>query len=376
MRFDKPLVIGITGIAACVMLSACREGESVAARQPEPEVNAITIQARPVQLSTTLPGRTRANVVAEIRPQVGGVLMNRAFQEGAEVKQGQLLYKIDPAPYRAAMLRAQASFESAKALLRRYETLVKSRAISQQEYDDARSQFLQAQAALESARIDLGYTDITAPISGRIGRSTVTKGALVTANQSAALATVQQLDPIYVDIVQPSISLLQLKQDIADGLLKTDDEDRANIHLVLENGRKYEYTGKLQFSEVSVNESTGSVTLRAIFPNPKETLLPGMFVRAELEEGTRENAVLVPQRAVSRDSQGMASIYELNSDDTVKLSGIKTERSIDGQWLVSSGLVPGARVVVDGIQHVQPGIKVKVSNTTLESKLATTQHGE
>lgn len=376
MRFDKPLVIGITGIAACVMLSACREGESVAARQPEPEVNAITIQARPVQLSTTLPGRTRSNVVAEIRPQVGGVLMNRAFQEGAEVKQGQLLYKIDPAPYRAAMLRAQASFESAKALLRRYETLVKSRAISQQEYDDARSQFLQAQAALESARIDLGYTDITAPISGRIGRSTVTKGALVTANQSAALATVQQLDPIYVDIVQPSISLLQLKQDIADGLLKTDDEDRANIHLVLENGRKYEYTGKLQFSEVSVNESTGSVTLRAIFPNPNGTLLPGMFVRAELEEGTRENAVLVPQRAVSRDSQGMASIYELNSDDTVKLSGIKTERSIDGQWLVSSGLVPGARVVVDGIQHVQPGIKVKVSNTALESKLATTQHGE
>lgn len=376
MRFQKPLVIGITGIAACVMLSACREGESVAARQPEPEVNAITIQARPVQLSTTLPGRTRANVVAEIRPQVGGVLMNRAFQEGAEVKQGQLLYKIDPAPYRAAMLRAQASFESAKALLRRYETLVKSRAISQQEYDDARSQFLQAQAALESARIDLGYTDITAPISGRIGRSTVTKGALVTANQSAALATVQQLDPIYVDIVQPSISLLQLKQDIADGLLKTDDEDRANIHLVLENGRKYEYTGKLQFSEVSVNESTGSVTLRAIFPNPKGTLLPGMFVRAELEEGTRENAVLVPQRAVSRDSQGMASIYELNPDDTVKLSGIKTERSIDGQWLVSSGLAPGARVVVDGIQHVQPGVKVKVSNTALESKLATTQHGE
>ena len=376
MRFDKPLVIGITGIAACVMLSACREGESVAARQPEPEVNAITIQARPVQLSTTLPGRTRANVVAEIRPQVGGVLMNRAFQEGAEVKQGQLLYKIDPAPYRAAMLRAQASFESAKALLRRYETLVKSRAISQQEYDDARSQFLQAQEALESARIDLGYTDITAPISGRIGRSTVTKGALVTANQSAALATVQQLDPIYVDIVQPSISLLQLKQDIADGLLKTDDEDRANIHLVLENGRKYEYTGKLQFSEVSVNESTGSVTLRAIFPNPNGTLLPGMFVRAELEEGTRENAVLVPQRAVSRDSQGMASIYELNSDDTGKLSGIKTERSIDGQWLVSSGLVPGARVVVDGIQHVQPGIKVKVSNTALDSKLATTQHGE
>ena len=320
----------------------------------------MSLQSQPLRISTTLPGRTKANVTAEIRPQVGGILLDRAFLEGAEVKKGQLLYQIDPAPYRATMMRAQASYESARSLLKRYETLVKSRAISQQEYDDARSQFLQSEAALESARIDLGYTRIIAPISGRIGRSTVTKGALVTANQSGAMATIQQLDPIYVDIVQPSIALLQLKQDLADGVLKTDNEDQADVTLSLENGRRYEYTGKLQFSEVSVNEDTGSVVLRAIFPNPKGTLLPGMFVRAELAEGTRQEAILVPQRSVSRDNQGTATVLKLNEKNIVERSQITTERSIDGQWLINSGLSAGDRIVVDGLQHVQPGAQVKV----------------
>lgn len=361
MSFQKLLLTSVTGIAASVMLSACGDGKSTAgAKQALPEVTAMSLQSQPLKISTTLPGRTKANVTAEIRPQVGGILLERAFLEGAEVKKGQLLYQIDPAPYRATMMRAQASYESARSLLKRYETLVKSRAISQQEYDDARSQFLQAEAALESARIDLGYTRIIAPISGRIGRSTVTKGALVTANQSGAMATIQQLDPIYVDIVQPSIALLQMKQDLADGVLKTDSEDQADVTLSLENGRKYQYTGKLQFSEVSVNEDTGSVVLRAIFPNPKGTLLPGMFVRAELAEGTRQEAILVPQRSVSRDDKGTATVLKLTENNIVQRSQVTTERSIDGQWLINSGVSAGDRIIVDGLQHVQPGAQVKV----------------
>lgn len=357
---QKSVAAGIATLVACLLMASCKEsGAAVAAQASVPEVVVLSVRSEPLRLTTVLPGRTRANLVAEVRPQVGGILLKRAFQEGAEVKEGQVLYQIDTAPYRAALTRAEASLDSAQSLMRRYESLVKSHAISQQQYDDARSQYLQANAAAESARIDLGYTRIIAPISGRIGRSTVTQGALVTANQAAALATVQQLDPIYVDIVQPSIALLQLKDDLANGHLKSDGKNQADIRVKLENGRDYPYTGKLQFSEVSVDESTGSVTLRAIFPNPKGDLLPGMFVRAELEEGVRQQALLVPQRAVSRDSQGKTSVFVVDANDAVKERELTTERAVDGQWLISGGLSVGTRVIVDGIQHVRPGMKVK-----------------
>lgn len=356
----KSVVAGIATLAACLLMASCKESDAaVVAQAPVPEVIVLSVRSEPLRLTTILPGRTRANLGAEVRPQVGGILLKRAFQEGAEVKEGQLLYQIDTAPYRAALTRAEASLDSAQSLMRRYESLVKSHAISQQQYDDARSQYLQANAAVESARIDLGYTRITAPISGRIGRSKVTQGALVTANQAAELATVQQLDPIYVDIVQPSIALLQLKDDLANGQLKSDEKNQADIRVKLENGRDYAYTGKLQFSEVSVDESTGSVTLRAIFPNPQGDLLPGMFVRAELEEGVRQQALLVPQRAVSRDSQGKTSVFVVDANNAVKERELTIERAVDGQWLISDGLKVGTRVIVDGIQHVRPGMKVK-----------------
>nr|WP_280632105.1 efflux RND transporter periplasmic adaptor subunit [Xanthomonas citri] len=319
----------------------------------------IQLAPQPLLLSTELPGRTTAYLVAEVRPQVTGILLERRFQEGSEVKAGQVLYQINPAPFRATLSRAEASLESAKLLADRYDRLIETRAISQQERDDARSQYLQASAAAESARIDLDFTRITAPISGRIGRSSVTQGALVTANQADALATVQKLDPIYVDVVQPSTTLLQLRQDLASGRLKSAGEGQAEIHLKLENGQDYAHAGKLQFSEVSVDPGTGAVTLRAVFPNPDGVLLPGMFVRAQLQEGRRDDALLVPQRGVTRDSQGKAVALVVDAKNIVQQRALVTERSVDGQWLIGSGLAAGDRVIVDGVQRARPGAEVK-----------------
>lgn len=351
---------GLTIVAACLSLAGCQKAADVtAAPPPPPEVGIMTLQPRSVQLSTQLPGRTVPYMVAEVRPQVGGILRERAFTEGSDVKAGQPLYRIDPAPYQAALSRAQASLDAAQSLIRRYEQLIKTRAISQQQYDDARSQYLQAKAAVETARIDLGYTRIAAPISGRIGRSSVTQGALLTANQADALATVQQLDPIYVDIVQPSAALLQLRDDLDSGRLKSTGEGQAEIRLELENGKDYAHPGKLQFSEVTVDESTGAVTLRAVFPNPDGVLLPGMFVTASLQEGVKEQALLVPQRGVSRDSQGRAIAYVVNDEDTVELRPVQTERSLDGQWLIRDGLRAGDRLIVDGLQRIQAGASVR-----------------
>lgn len=346
-------------IAACMVLAACDKPQGSAGAAALPEVGVYTVEPRTVRLSTELPGRTSAYLVAEVRPQVGGVLLRREFREGSQVKTGQALYQIDPAPYRVAVDRAEASLESARLLAERYEKLIQTHAISQQQYDEARSQYLQAKAGAESARIDLGYTQISAPISGRIGRSSVTQGALVTANQVNALATVQQLDPIYVDIVQPSTALLQLKEDLASGRVKSAGEGQAEIRLTLENGQAYPRVGKLQFSEVSVDESTGAVTLRAVFPNPDGVLLPGMFVRAQLQEGIRNQALLVPQSSVTRDSQGKAVALVLDTKDTVQLRPLITERSVDGQWLIRDGIKAGDRVVIDGLQRIQPGMQVR-----------------
>jgi len=347
-----------------VALSACNSGGP--GQMPPhgpPEVGVVTVQPEDVALSTELPGRTSAYLIAEVRPQVGGILQKRLFEEGSEVRAGQPLYQIDPAPYRATLARAEASLESARLLSERYERLIASHAISQQDHDDARSQYLQARAAAESARIDVGYTRITAPISGRIGRSSVTQGALLTANQGNALATVQQLDPIYVDIVQPSTAILALKEDLASGRLKSAGDGQAEVGLQLENGRPYAHAGKLQFSEVSVDEGTGAVTLRAVFPNPDGLLLPGMFVRAQLQEGVRDGALLVPQRGITRDAGGQATALVVGADDKVESRQVTVERTLGDRWLVSAGLKAGDKVIVDGLQvmgqSLQPGTPVK-----------------
>jgi membrane fusion protein (multidrug efflux system) len=353
-----PLAVGTAAlIATCLHLSACQKAAAPAESRP-PEVGVVTVQPQSVNLSAELPGRTAPYLVAEVRPQVGGILLKRQFEEGSEVKAGQPLYQIDPAPYRAVLAQTEATLESARLLDERYGRLIENHAISQQERDNARAAYLQAKATAEAARINLDFTRITAPISGRIGRSSVTQGALVTANQAGALATVQRLDPIYVDIVQPSTALLQLKDDLASGRLKSTGEDQAEVRLQLEDGRDYNHSGALKFSEVSVDEGTGAVTLRAVFPNPDGVLLPGMFVRARLQQGVREQVLLVPQRGVTRDTQGKPVALVLDAKNTVQQRALTTERNLEGQWLVSSGLKPGDRVIVDGVQNVQPGIQV------------------
>ena len=324
-------------------------------------------------LTTELPGRTSAYLIAEVRPQVSGIIQERLFVEGSDVEAGEVLYQIDPAVYQATydsakaeLARAEANLNPIRLKAERYADLVKIKAVSQQENDDASAAFKQAEAdveanraGVETARINLDYTRVTAPISGRIGRSAVTVGALVTANQPAALATIQQLSPIYVDVTQSSAEMLRLNQGLASGMLKSSDATRANVRLVLEDGSLYPLSGTLEFSEVSVDQSTGSVTLRAIFPNPKHTLLPGMFVRAILDEGVNEHALLVPQRGVTRNQAGDAMVMVVGSEEKVEPRVIKVLRTVGDNWLVSEGLKAGDRVIMEGLQKARPGTPVK-----------------
>jgi membrane fusion protein (multidrug efflux system) len=338
-----------------------------------PEVAVITLQPERAMLTTELPGRTSAYLIAEVRPQVSGIIQERLFIEGSDVEAGDVLYQIDPAVYQAnydsanaALARAEANLIPIRLKAERYADLVKINAVSQQEYDDASAALKQAEAdveankaAVETARINLAYTKVTAPISGRIGRSSVTVGALVTANQPAALATIQQLSPIYVDVTQSSAEMLRLKQSIASSLLKSNEASHANVRLFLEDGSLYPLTGTLEFSEAMVDQSTGSVTLRAIFPNPKHTLLPGMFVRAILDEGVNEHAILVPQRGVTRNPAGDAMVMVVGSEEKVEPRVIKVLRNVGENWLVSEGLKAGDRVILEGLQKARPGTPVK-----------------
>lgn len=348
-----------------LLLVACH-ADDPAGMPPQgpPEVGVVTLEKGSVTISTQLPGRTAPYLVAEVRPQVGGILLKRLFEEGSQVTAGQVLYQIDPAPYRATLAHAEANLESAKLLSERYDRLIQKQAVSQQDRDDARAQYLQARADVDSARIDLGYTRITAPISGRIGRSSVTQGALVTANQADALATVRQLDPIYVDIVQPSTAILKFKEELASGRLTSAGDGQVAVDLTLENGKPYSHPGKLQFAEVNVDQGTGAVTLRAVFPNPNGTLLPGMFVRTHLRQGIRENALLVPQRGITRDKNGKATALVVGEDDKVQLREVEVERNIGAAWLINQGLAAGERVIVDGVQRAQPGMPVKALPAT------------
>jgi membrane fusion protein, multidrug efflux system len=344
--------------AAALSLAACKGHDAAPPAPPPPEVGTVTLTPQDVALSTELPGRTSAHLISEVRPQVNGIIQQRPFEEGTQVKAGDVLYQIDPAPYRAVLARAEAAAGSAKLLSDRYEQLIKTEAISQQAYDDAKSHYQQAKAAVQAARIDVGYTRITAPISGRIGRSAVTQGALVTAGQPSPLATIQQLDPIYVDITQPSTSVLSLKQDLAEGRLKQTGDNQAEVTLRLENGQHYAHKGALKFSEVNVDEGTGAVTLRAVFPNPDHLLMPGMFVRAQLQEGVRGQSLLVPHRGLTRDTAGEAMVMVVDGESRAQVRKVVAQRSIGHDWLVTDGLKAGDKVIVDGLQQVRPGVAV------------------
>ncbi len=336
-----------------------------------PEVAVVTIEPRTATLTTELPGRTAPYAVSEVRPQVSGILKERLFTEGSQVKAGQPLYRIDDTLYQAALDSAKAQLENARAALntaklkaKRYTSLREQKSVSQQEYDDAQAALEQAQANVsqqeanvETARINLGYTRITAPIDGRIGRSRLTQGALVTANQSQALATIQTLDPIYVDMQQSSSTLLALRQAMGAGRIS--DKDTTPVSLLLDDGTRYPRQGTLQFREVEVDPSTGTVTLRAEFPNPDGILLPGMFVRATVVEGVDHNALLVPQRGVSRDNEGDATALIVDDEGIVRRRQLTVSRTLDSDWLVTDGIAPGDRVIVEGLQHVQPGQPAK-----------------
>ncbi|WP_297846320.1 efflux RND transporter periplasmic adaptor subunit [Pseudomonas sp.] len=342
-----------------VLLTGCGKSQQVAVVPHAVDVGVYTVKAQALTLTTDLPGRTSAFRVAEVRPQVSGIVQKRLFEEGAEVKQGQQLYQIDPATYQAELAKAQASLGTAQKLAQRYERLLKTNAVSRQQYDDAYATWRQAQAEVQVAEINVRYTRVLAPVSGRIGRSAVTEGALVTNGQATELATVTQLDPIFVDVTQPITRILGLQRALASGGLQSAGENKAEVNLSLDDGSPYPLPGVLKFSEVSVDQGTGSVTLRAVFPNPEHKLLPGMFVHAELKEGVKEAAKLVPQQAIIRDSRGVATAWVLKPDNTVELRDLQTLRTVGNTWLVGKGIEAGDKVVTEGLQRLKPGIQVK-----------------
>ena len=358
-------------LAATLLLGGC--GDKDAAPPPPPEVAVLTVQPRSIAITDQLPGRTTAYRVAEVRPQVTGIVQRRLFTEGTEVKAGEQLFQIDPGSYRAALSSAEAALKRAEAqavtarlLEERYAPLIAANAVSKQENDEAiaararaEADVAAARAQVDGARINVVYTQLLSPINGRIGRALVTEGALVTSGQQAPLATVQQLDPIYVDITQSSTEMLRLQRQLANGELVKDKDNNAEVSLTLEDGTPYAEQGRLKVSEVSVDPSTGSVTLRAVFPNPRRELLPGMFVRAQLTRGLREAAILVPQRGVSHNAKGEATVWIVDGESKVAERKVTADRAINGEWLITAGLDAGDRVVLDGLQKAKPGTVVK-----------------
>lgn len=352
------------------LLAGCGEVEQQQT-QRTPEVGVFTVTAQPLTLTADLPGRTSAYRVAEVRPQVTGILQERLFTEGAEVEKGQQLYQIDPRTYQANLARAEANLKTAENLAKSYERLLSTNAVSRQQYDDAMAGWTQARTALDVARIDMQYTEVLSPISGRIGRSAVTEGALVTNGQPQALATVTQLDPIYVDVNAPITRMLELQRAWESGRLQAVGKD-PSVTLQLEDGSAYPLPGVLKFSEVTVSPSTGSVTLRAEFPNPDLKLLPGMFVRAQLQEGVQDNAILVPQQAVFRDSRGVANTWVINDNNIAEQRELQTLRTVGNAWLINDGLQSGERVVTEGLQLLRNGaeiVPVDANNVNLLTEL-------
>ena len=365
MQFKPAVTVLVTAVALASMLSGCGKKEEAAPPPAQkPEVGVVTLKAQPYTLTTELPGRTTAFRVAEVRPQVDGIILKRLFKEGADVKAGQQLYQIDPAMYEATANSAKATLQSAKSMSDRYKQLVNEQAVSRQEYDTALASTQEAQSALQTAQINLRYTRVLAPISGRIGRSSVTEGALVTSGQTTEMATIQQLDPIYVDVTQSSAEMLKLRSDLASGRLEKAGDNAATVKLTLEDGSEYPQDGKLEFSEVSVDQATGSVTLRAVFPNPDHTLLPGMFVHAQLQAGVASKAILAPQQGVTRDLKGKPTALVVNKDNKVEQRELVANRTTGAFWLIEKGLAEGDRVITEGLQYVKPGAEVKVKDAT------------
>lgn len=377
-RPSLPLALPLA-VASALFLAACDEAPkqqaaAPGAGMPPPEVTVIAATPSNVPVTTDLPGRTTAFRVAEVRPQVTGIVLKRLFEEGSDVQAGQQLYQIDPAPYQAVVQSAQADLVKARATLKsveakaaRYAELVKINAVSRQDYDDviasldqAKAQIQVAQAAIDTARINLDYTKVYAPIAGRIGKSTVTEGALVTANQTVSMALITQLDPIYVDLNQSSADLLRMKQAAAAGSVQR--KDAAPVTLLLDGAAKpYAHTGELKFSDVTVDESTGSVQVRAVFPNPDRDLFPGLFVRARVEQGVRDNVFLIPQQAVVRTPAGATQVWVVNADNTVAPRPVETAQAAGDSWIVTGGLTAGDRVVTAGLQKIKPGATVRVA---------------
>ncbi|WP_449431370.1 efflux RND transporter periplasmic adaptor subunit [Pseudomonas putida] len=363
MQFKPAVTALVSAVALATLLSGCKKEQAAPVAQA-PQVGVVTIQPQAFTLTSELPGRTIAFRVAEVRPQVNGIILKRLFKEGSDVKEGQQLYQIDPSVYEANLANAQANLQATRSLAERYKQLIDEQAVSRQEYDDANAKRLQAEAALKSAQIDLRYTKVLAPLSGRIGRSSFTEGALVSNGQSNAMATIQQLDPMFVDVTQSTAELLKLRRDLESGQLQKAGNNAASVQLVLEDGSLFKQQGRLEFSEVAVDETTGSVTLRAIFPNPDHTLLPGMFVHARLSAGVNDNAILAPQQGVTRDLKGAPTALVVNQQNKVELRQLKANRTLGSDWLIEEGLNPGDRLITEGLQYVRPGIEVKVSEAT------------
>lgn len=367
-------------VLLAVALAGCNSEKAAAPPpQPQAQVSVVVLRSKPVAISAELPGRVAASLVAEVRPQVGGLIKSRLFREGSEVKAGDLLYEIDPATYQAALdsaiaalAKAEASVPNAQAKVDRYRDLIRQNAISKQDNDDANAALAQAQADvasakanLDSARINLAFTKVTAPIGGRVDRSTLTPGALVTANQTTALTTIRQLHPINVDVIQSSTNLLKFRSAVADGRLKLSGPNVA-VRLKLDTGAEYAQSGRLEFAEANIDETTGTFTVRAEFPNPDRLLLPGMFVRAVIQEGVAENSFLLPQRAVSRNTKGEATAKFVGADGKVEERVIATSRSVGNSWLVGQGVKDGERVIVEGAQLVRPGQTVTGNEVTID----------
>ncbi len=378
--FLIPLLLSSLQLSACLSDSQSEEQSQAPQTPPKTAVEVVELSPQTVDLSTELPARTTAIRMAQVRPQVDGIIEKRLFDEGAAVKAGEQLYQIEAAPYQAEVNNAEATLQRARADLKvterreqRYKNLLADNAISQQEYDEALAAYEQAkaeiavrQAALDAALINLRYTSVDAPIDGQIGISHVTEGALVSAGQENSLATIHQLDPIYVDISQAAKEILQLRRQLMAGRINGDKEPA--VHLKLEDGSEYEHVGELQFSEVNVNENTGSIVMRARFPNPDGLLLPGMYVRAEVEEGQIDNAILVPQKAVAFNREGDASVMIVNADNKVEQRAITVQRSIGTNWLSSEGLKSGDKVIVEGLQKIAAGSEVSIDSDNSQTQ--------
>ncbi|ELX8379403.1 efflux RND transporter periplasmic adaptor subunit [Providencia vermicola] len=375
------LPLALLVLSGGLALSGCNDEQKGGGERPAPEVGIVTLKAEPLTIKTELPGRTSAYRIAEVRPQVSGIILKRNYKEGSDVEAGTSLYQIDPAPFQATfdsakaeLAKAQANANLAGLTVKRYKPLLGTNYISKQEYDQATSTYAQAlaavkaaEAAVETARINLNYTKVTAPISGRTGKSNVTEGALVASGQATELMRVQQLDPIYVDVTQSSEDFLRLRNEIEKGALQK-EPGKAPVSLVINNGQEYAQKGALEFSDVTVDETTGSITMRAVFPNPNKELMPGMFVRAILEDGVMEKAILVPQQGLARTPQGDAQVMVVGAENKVEVRKVKAAQAVGNKWLVTDGLKDGDRVIVIGLQKIKPGIVVVPKEANLEAQ--------